>query len=128
MNINGSKFVPGPYPKQRTTDPTNGAKWPSGSLAPSSGPDAIYSGLLECPITTRIKKQVSGGGWNDTFTANIRCPTCPKIALKTADACFAAGKQNGLDSGVSVKTSEGASDLLPSGCSVAVGGSSGASI
>ena len=35
-----AKFVPGPVPRA--------------SLAPTSGPDAIYSGLLECPKTTRV--------------------------------------------------------------------------
>lgn len=27
------------------------------SLAPQTGPDALYSGLLECPVTTRITKK-----------------------------------------------------------------------
>lgn len=35
------KFVPGPTPRN--------------SLAPTEGPDAIYSGLLECPLTTRVQ-------------------------------------------------------------------------
>ena len=35
------KFVPGPHPR--------------GSLAPTEGPDAIYSGLLECPLTSRVQ-------------------------------------------------------------------------
>ena len=34
MNLTGSRFVPGPVPRR--------------ALAPTSGPDAIYSGLLEC--------------------------------------------------------------------------------
>jgi hypothetical protein len=34
-------FVPGPHP--------------AGSFAPTEGPDAIYSGLLECPLTSRVK-------------------------------------------------------------------------
>jgi hypothetical protein len=32
------------------------AQVPKNSLAPTAGPDSIYSGLLECPLTTRIKK------------------------------------------------------------------------
>ena len=48
MNISGgSPFVPGPYPKM--------------ALAPRDGPDAIYSGLLECPLTDRIAKEIKGG-------------------------------------------------------------------
>jgi hypothetical protein len=35
------RFVPGPHPRN--------------SLAPTKGPDAIYSGLLECPLTTRVQ-------------------------------------------------------------------------
>ena len=34
--------MPGPYPKA--------------ALAPRAGPDAIYSGLLECPLTSRVAK------------------------------------------------------------------------
>ncbi|CAJ1420413.1 unnamed protein product [Effrenium voratum] len=30
------------------------------SLAPREGPDALYSGLLECPVTTRLTKHVEG--------------------------------------------------------------------
>ena len=55
MNIDGSSpFAPGIAPKH--------------SLAPITGPDAIYSGLLECPLTTRIKKIYDNGasGWNDS--------------------------------------------------------------
>jgi hypothetical protein len=63
MNITGSPFVPGPLPKH--------------SLAPSSGPDALYSGLLECPITDRIQKTIKGGaGFNKSiFTPTLfQCP------------------------------------------------------
>jgi hypothetical protein len=38
MNLTGGKFVPGPYPKK------SDGPWPSGSLAPAEGVDAIYSG------------------------------------------------------------------------------------
>eukprot|EP00039_Didymoeca_costata_P007144 m.96763 g.96763 ORF g.96763 m.96763 type:complete len:478 (-) comp13558_c0_seq3:1265-2698(-) len=55
MNLTGSPFVPGPVPKH--------------NLAPLSGPDAIYSGLLECPLTTRIKKLFDGSpDFNDTYS------------------------------------------------------------
>lgn len=33
------------------------------SLAPTTGPDALYSGLLECPLTTRITKHATGLGY-----------------------------------------------------------------
>ena len=63
MNLTGSPFVPGPHPRN--------------SLAPTSGPDAIYSGLLECPVTTRIRKSFEPGsyGFNDSFAAQaFSCP------------------------------------------------------
>ena len=41
------KFVPGPQPKN--------------ALAPTKGPDAVYSGLLECPLTTRVEVQFDPG-------------------------------------------------------------------
>ena len=41
MNLTGSPFVPGPHPRN--------------AEAPTAGPDAIYSGLLECPLTTRVQ-------------------------------------------------------------------------
>ena len=44
------KFVPGPHPRR--------------SLAPTEGPDAIYSGLLECPLTTRVKVEPSPGAFS----------------------------------------------------------------
>ena len=47
MNLTGSRFVPGPYPKN--------------VLAPKTGPDAVYSGLLECPLTTRVEVQPDKG-------------------------------------------------------------------
>ena len=50
-------FVPGPQP--------------GNSLAPRGGVDADYSGLLECPLTTRIRKRLTGGGWNDSYVAVV---------------------------------------------------------
>ena len=46
---------------------------PKHSLAPLTGPDAIYSGLLECPLTTRVQKLPDPGseGFNDTYSANV---------------------------------------------------------
>ena len=45
MNVTGSKFVPGPQPKH------SGAK-------PRHGEQIVYSGLLECPLTTRVTKRI----------------------------------------------------------------------
>ena len=106
MNITGGKFVSGPTPKH--------------SFAPTTGPDAVYSGLLECPLTSRIRKQLSGGGWNDTIAVQLH--QCGQ-ELADADACFAAAKDVGL-SGMHVTLGQGVSDELPSGCSVRVNSTS----
>ena len=131
MSLTGGPFVPGPAPKKREVgvwpSGSDGAsKWPGGSLAPLNGTDAVYSGLLECPLTTRIKKTITGGGWNDSFTASIKGgvgPSCPK-ALDTADACFAAAKEVGLSASMHVTTTQGNSATRPTGCSVQVDGDS----
>ena len=101
------------------------SKWPSGALAPHNGTDATYSGLLECPLTTRIKKTLTGGGWSDSFSANIvdnhKGPSCPKT-LDTAADCFAAAKKIGISASAQVTTGQGRSAELPGGCSVQVDG------
>ena len=106
MNVTGGKFVAGPAPKH--------------ALAPTTGPDAIYSGLLECPLTTRIRKQLTGGGWNDSFRVQLN-PCAQELA--DAPACFKAAKHIGL-ADMNVTTAQGLSDKLPSGCSVRVNASS----
>jgi hypothetical protein len=106
MNLTGgSKFVPGPAP-------TN-------SYAPTSGVDAIYSGLLECPLTTRIRKQITGGGWNASFA--VQLDTCDHT-IETATDCFAAAAEIGLDGAphTTVTTGQGSSASLPAGCSVQI--------
>jgi len=53
---------------------------PKSSLAP---PDATWSGLLECPCTTRITKI-----WNYTYTTNFE-EIC-KTAISNSSTCFKA--------------------------------------
>ena len=96
------------------------------SLAlPCGRPDSpADSGLLECPLTTRIQKQLTGGGWEDSFSVNIEDDqgnSCPQ-KLDTAEACFAASKNVSISTSDRVTTSQGSSDVLPSGCSVQVTG------
>ena len=86
MNLTGSPFVPGPHPRN--------------SLAPTSGPDAIYSGLLECPVTTRIRKTFEPGsaGFNDSFAAQaFSCPSSGP--LDTGSFCVKQGV-NGISGAV----------------------------
>ena len=128
MNLTGGPFVPGPYPQKAhqghwPSGSAGKAKWPSGSLAPRNGTDAIYSGLLECPLTSRTRKHLTGGGWNDSFAANIACQQQAKVCpqkLGTAEACFEAANHVGIAGAARVTTEQGSSALLPSGCSVSV--------
>jgi hypothetical protein len=128
MNLTGGPFVPGPTPKiahqgHWPSGSDGKMKWPSGSLAPRNGTDAIYSGLLECPLTSRIRKRLTGGGWNDSFATNIACQQQTKVCpqkLDTAQACFDAAHQVGIAGAVHVSTDQGSSTELPSGCSVSV--------
>ena len=112
MNISGGDpFVPGPYPKH--------------ALAPREGPDAIYSGLLECPLTDRIAKEVKGGasGFENTTVAQVfKCgatkePQVCEHSVETAAACFSsAAKLLGNSTKVTTKTVSDSS--VPAGCSV----------
>jgi|EP00945_MAST-04E_sp_MAST-4E-sp1_P006781 hypothetical protein len=111
MNLTGSPFVPGPAPKN--------------SLAPTSGPDAIYSGLLECPRTTRIRKHITGGGWNDSVAPEIYNCTPPtagqtrcKIALDNAADCFEHAKQLPSLQGLNIATAAVSASSVPPGCTV----------
>lgn len=63
------RFVPGPVPRQ--------------SIAPTSGPDAIYSGLLECPLTTRVEKKL-----DSTYAPKMQ-DVCANLVSSTRD-CFDA--------------------------------------
>lgn len=113
MNITGGQFFPGPYPRH--------------NLAPKSGPDAIYSGILECPLTTRIQKVLQGGstGFNDTFFPDIfscagSAPQQCSHRVTDAETCFAQAKAlPGLEN-ATVSSQSVSSDDMPAGCSVSV--------
>jgi len=94
MNIstNGPvRFVPGPLPRA--------------SLAP---PDATYSGLLECPLTTRITKEVES-----QYTV-LNAGKC-REGIATAGECFkAAATTLGMDHTFINQTVRDPN--MPSGC------------
>ena len=89
MNLStGVPFVAGPLPKS--------------NLAPKG---AEYSGLLECPVTSRIRKDCDGGscGWDDTHAPTLfTCaaapsppPTCPHqrpITARSAEECLESAR------------------------------------
>lgn len=102
MNISHpTRFVSGPVPRS--------------SLAPQTGPDALYSGLLECPVTTRITKKVEGkavlrvGGapCGKLATSGEECLQLARTALPQhrltplqsaqEPGCFVAGDMEELD-------------------------------
>jgi len=90
---------------------------PASSLAPT-GPDAMYSGLLECPLTTRVRKMIDGG-----YIASMDQSSCDtgKInasAISTAAECFAAASST--ISADNFTTSTGSDATRPTGCSASV--------
>lgn len=88
----------------------NGSDFRPGLLPPSSRapPNATYSGLLECPCTTRAKKL-----WNTTYTT-ATTGACPK-QIFNASECFSAARTLGTPVN-STRTVQ--SGTLPSGCVV----------
>jgi hypothetical protein len=97
-------FTPGIYPKA--------------AVAPRTGPDATYSGLLECPCTDRIQK-VYTPTWATQHVGN--CSTGSERPAKTADECFAAAVQVGIAGA----NHSGVSTTLPPGCSATIDSASG---
>lgn len=95
MNLTGSPFVSGPLPQS--------------SLAPA---DAIYSGLLECPVTTRLRKDVEG---DYEALGSGRC----KDLIQSASECYAAAaKEFGAGSGSWQQVNLTVDDpAKPAGCS-----------
>ena len=82
MHVAGSPFVVGPMPKH--------------SLGPH-GTDALYSGLLECPLTDRVTKAVVGGDGFDPIyePAIFECSAVPSgYAGDTALRWYWNGQEN----------------------------------
>lgn len=96
-NTTNNKFVPGPQPRN--------------SLAPTEGPDAIYSGLLECPLTTRVRKVIDANYVVETSGS------CGDLAIDTAAECYEAVKKL-LPSNTSIITNEISNTSMPAGCAV----------
>ena len=99
MNISADspKFFPGPQPRN--------------SLAVHS--DALYSGLLECPFTTRLTKSFPDDAHSVQLTGTCAYP------VTDASSCFAGAAA--AIGGVSAFTnSSGSNTSMPAGCSAAV--------
>jgi hypothetical protein len=96
MNLTGSPFVPGPLLRN--------------SLAPTNS--LLYSGMLECPVTTRIRKNIQGA-YVIAATAASMCDA----TIATAAECFAAAKKT-LAFAVNVTKTEGSDPSKPEFCSM----------
>lgn len=99
------------YPSKMVSGPV-----PRSTLAPIDGPDALYSGLLECPLTTRVRKVIQGG-YSVRLSGN--CDT----SIETSSECFAAAAST-LGAGVQSKNvfnnTAGSDASMPPGCSATV--------
>ena len=109
MNLTGpTKFVPGPLPRN--------------SLSPTSGPDATYSGLLECPVTTRIQRILDSShslvGYKKLPSNHQGNPCGMNLTvISNAQECFSAAREViGKGSTFSDQSSNDTSK--PYGCSV----------
>ena len=96
----GSPFVSGPVPRN--------------SLAPQSGQDALYSGLLECPVTTRIRKVVE----NAEYGISISSPC--SVEISSFSECFEAIHSIVNSTNATVYTKTLKSESYPVGCTMNV--------
>ena len=99
----GEPFAPGPES--------------TASEAPMEGPDAIYSGHLECPCTDRIIKTIK-----HTY-ATQSTATCP-TAVEKAEDCYASAAEVGIAASKISRNQTVDSPTLPAGCSVLNNGKS----
>ena len=101
MNITGKStahFVAGPMPRA--------------SQAPA---DAMYSGLLECPMTTRIRKVIDG-----TYTAQADGGKCAQPILTFQECFHAAATLIGAGGDHFFDNRTASDSTQPAGCSVTV--------
>jgi hypothetical protein len=94
--VTGRPFVPGPLPRN--------------SMAP---PGASYSGLLECPLTTRVTKVFDSDA---TLEMSGSC----KINTTFASECFANAKAAIGKAAAGARTLSGSDPTKPVGCSVSM--------
>ena len=89
---------------------------PKAYAAPLTGPDASYSGLLECPCTDRITKTIAG---QYSLQAEGSVLDEGRRRIVTSTECFAAASKLGLPNVTLVKD-QGSDQALPAGCSLRV--------
>lgn len=102
MDITGPsppKFVPGPLPRA--------------SEAPEG---ATYSGLLECPLTTRITKALDGS--YEVESQSPRACSAEGQPILTFQECFHAAATTVGGSGQNFVNSTGSDPAKPAGCSI----------
>jgi len=87
---------------------------PKAYAAPLTGPDAIYSGLLECPCTDRISKVIPGA-------YSLQSSGVCARTVVTSTECFKAADEVGLPT-ANRTFSQGADPEQPPGCSLTAHG------
>ena len=114
MSEPGMPFTPGPHPIE--------------SHAPVTGPDSIYSGLLECPCTDRITRKL-GHGAAGAVVVKVRGACGVGAALRNASTCAsvartalaaAMGNAGEEAAGMSFTFAHGKNATMPPGCSLVV--------
>lgn len=105
----GDPFVPGPESSSSGTEGT--PDYRMGSQAPLTGPDAHYSGHLECPCTDRIVKTIK-------HTYATQSTGACAAAVDTAENCFASAAAVGVATNLIVSNATVDDATLPAGCSI----------
>ncbi|CAB9518140.1 expressed unknown protein [Seminavis robusta] len=103
LDNNFTRFVPGPLPRN--------------SLAPKNK-NVTYSGLLECPVTTRIQKHLPPQGY-----LPLAKGSCENLVITSPDDCFQAVTKmvRESDNQTQIHTVSGQDDpSRPKGCSMRV--------
>eukprot|EP00040_Diaphanoeca_grandis_P022873 m.123597 g.123597 ORF g.123597 m.123597 type:complete len:807 (-) comp29000_c0_seq2:129-2549(-) len=94
---------------------------PKAYAAPLTGPDAVYSGLLECPCTDRITKVIDG---EYSLQADGRALKKGLRRIETYTECYGAVQNLSLPSAQHTQT-QGSNVKLPTGCSLTIDAKTG---
>eukprot|EP00912_Choanoflagellata_sp_UC4_P000200 UC4_evm5s127 len=89
---------------------------PKSYAAPLTGPDAVYSGLLECPCTDRISKVIEG---QYRLQADEHAKNYTR-QIATYTECYTASDKVGLPLSKNKTKKQGSDKLYPPGCSITI--------
>jgi len=107
MSLTGRPFVPGPLPQNSLS--------PGSPNVPAKTPqDILYSGLLECPVTTRITKLVNA---NYRVASSVASACSGDEIIGTFGECYGAARKLGFQN-FTFSDKTGSSTTKPAGCSI----------